>query len=311
MPSFSDFNFRSSVGGNTLHARMCTPDSKPRGIIQIAHGIGDYIRRYDEMALFFAANGFLVVGNDHLGHGENITDESNTGFFAADNGWDHVVTDMDTLSDIIREQYPDIPYIFLGHSMGSFLVRTYIIKHPDKYDAAILSGTGHMPSSLILGGYALATATVKINGPQANGQLLNDIAFGSYNTRVDKPLTAFDWVCSDPEVVKKYVDDPCCGFVAKAGLFRDMMSGIKFITAKSNIAKMSKKQPIYFYAGKEDPVGEYGAGVERAYKAFCNAGCNDVYMKIYPSGRHEMHNEPNRLQVFNDTLDWINKRFPI
>lgn len=311
MPSFSDFSFMSSTGENSLHARMCFPDCEPRAVIQIAHGIADYIGRYDEMAEFFASKGFLVVGNDHLGHGENIKDEFDVGFFAAQNGWNHVVADMDRLRGIIKEKYPSIPYIFLGHSMGSFLVRTYIIKHPDKYDAVILSGTGHMPPPLVLGGYALASAAVKKNGPRANGQFLNDIAFGSYNKRIENPVSPFDWVCSDPNEVAKYAADPWCGFAAKVSLYRDMMGGIKFIIDKKNIAKMSKTQPVYFYAGEEDPVGEYGKGVERAYKAFCKAGCMDVTMKLYPGRRHEMHNEPNKLQVFKDILDWINARFPI
>jgi len=310
MPSFSDFTFMSSTGENSIHARMCSPDCEPRAVIQIAHGIADYIARYDEMAEFFARNGFLVVGNDHLGHGENIHDEHDIGFFAAENGWNHVVTDMDILRDMLREKYPSIPYIFLGHSMGSFLVRTYIIMNPDKYDAVIISGTGHMPSALVLGGYALAAAAVIKNGPRADGQFLNEIAFGAYNKRIDNPKTPFDWVCSDPEVVAKYASDPWCGFAAKVSLYKDMMGGIKFITDKKNISKMSKVQPVYFFSGKEDPVGEYGKGVEKAYKAFCNAGCMDVTMKLYPGGRHEMHNEPNRQQVFNDILCWLNERFP-
>jgi len=310
MPSFRDFQFDSSTGKNSIHARMCIPDTAPRAVIQIAHGVADYIGRYDHMAQYLAENGFLVVGNDHLGHGENIKDAENLGFFADENGWTHVVSDMDLLHDIVSEQYPTIPYILLGHSMGSFLVRTYIIKHPDKYDAAILSGTAHQNSAIVLGGYALASAAVKKNGPRADGKMLNDIAFGSYNKKYDNIRTEFDWVCSDPNEVDKYIADPWCGFVAKVSLYRDMMYGIKFITDKSNIEKMNKEKPVYLYAGDQDPVGEFGKGIERAYKAFCDAGCKDVFMRLYPGGRHEMHNEPNKLDVFKDIVEWLNLRFP-
>jgi len=310
MPSFKDFQYRSSTGENSIHARMCIPDGPPRAVIQIAHGVADHIGRYDEMAEYFASRGFLVAGNDHLGHGENITDDFSVGFFAAEKGWDHVIADVDRLRDIILEEYSGIPYILLGHSMGSFVMRTYIIKHPKNYDAVILSGTGHMLKPVIYAGYGMASAMVKMYGPRANGKALNDIAFGAYNNRIENPSSPFAWISSVEEEVKKYENDPYCGFICKTSLYRDMMGGIDFITSKKNIALMNKEKPIYLYAGDEDPVGEYGKGVERAYKAFCAAGCKDVFMRLYPGGRHEMHNEHNRLDVFKDVVDWIDMRFP-
>ena len=218
MPSFSDFTFASSTGKNHIHARQCMPEGEPRAILQIAHGIAEHIDRYDDFASFLAQNGILVVGNDHLGHGKSISSPEDLGFFAEENGWDYVVQDMDKLHDLMKADYPNLPYIFFGHSMGSFLTRTYIIKHPEKPDLVILSGTGHQSKALVYSGYAMAEAIVRAKGPRADGRFLNDLAFGSYNSKVRFPMTDFDWLSQDFEMVRKYINDPLCGFVAKASL---------------------------------------------------------------------------------------------
>ena len=308
MPRFEDFFFESSTGLNRIHARKCIPDGEPRAVIQIAHGIAEHINRYDDFMNFLAENGFVVVGNDHLGHGQSVQSPTELGFFAESDGWDRVVEDMDKLRDIMRQSYPDLPYIFFGHSMGSFLTRTYLIRYPEKYDAAIISGTGHQGKALVLGGYLAASAMVKAKGPHGNGQALNDMAFGSYCSKIANPRTAFDWLSRDEESVDRYIADPLCGFVAKVSLYRDMMSGVKYITSQKNIDRMSKEQPIYFMSGAADPVGDYGKGVEKAYQAFCKAGLKDVTIRLYPDGRHEMLNEINKDRVYSDILAWLNSK---
>lgn len=306
MPSFQDIFFPSSNGKSTIHARKCLPDGKPRAVIQIVHGIAEHINRYDDFMMFLASNGFAVAGDDHLGHGQSATTPEELGFFDDEDGWSRVVDDVSTLRDMMHGEFPDVPYIFFGHSMGSFLTRTYLINNPDKYDAAIISGTGHQSKALVLAGLTAANAVVKLHGPRADGKTLNDIAFGAYNRKVAFPMTEFDWISRDYESVKKYIDDPKCGFVCKASLYRDMMTGVKYITDQSNIDRMSKEQPIYFMSGESDPVGDYGKGVERAYDAFCKAGLRDVTLHLYPGGRHEMLNEINRQEVYQNILTWLN-----
>lgn len=308
MPSFQDIFFPSSTGKNTIHARKCLPDGKPRAVIQIVHGIAEHINRYDDFMLFLANNGFAVAGDDHLGHGQSVTSPEELGFFDDENGWDKVVADVGTLREMMHGEFPDVPYIFFGHSMGSFLTRTFIIQNPDKYDAAIISGTGHQAKALVFAGLAMGNAVVKLHGARADGKMLNDIAFGTYNRKIDFPMTDFDWLSRDYENVKKYIADPMCGFVCKASLYRDMLSGVKFVTDQSNIDKMSKEQPIYFMSGDSDPVGDYGKGVDRAYKAFCKAGLHEVMIRLYPGGRHEMLNEINKDQVYQDILNWLNEK---
>lgn len=308
MPEFRDFFYPSSTGRNQIRARICTPEGDPKGVVQIAHGIAEHIERYDAFMHFLAENGYVAVGNDHLGHGKSASQPEELGIFSEQDGWDYVVKDMKALRELVREDYHNVPYIFFGHSMGSFLTRTYLIRYPDQYDAAILSGTGQQSKTLINAGYLAAQALTKLQGPHANGQALNDMAFGSYCKRIENPRTPFDWLSRDEESVDRYIADPLCGFVCKCSLYRDMMGGLKFLTSQRNIYRMNKEAPVYFMSGAEDPVGDYGKGVEKAYKAFCDAGLVDVMIRLYPGGRHEMLNEINREDVMRDILNWLNNR---
>ena len=309
MPRFEDFSFPSSTGKNTIHARCCLPDGEIRGVVQIAHGIAEYIDRYDPFMSFLAEHGFVAVGNDHLGHGKSITAPEEQGIFAENDGWLRVLDDMAKLHEITKAKYPGVPYIFFGHSMGSFLTRHYVILHPEQPDLVILCGTGHQPALMVAGGNAMARLAVRKNGVRGSGEQLNKIAFGSYTKGIENVRTPYDWLNHISEEVDKYINDPLCGFVPCAGLFRDMMGGIKFITDQKNIAQMNKKTPVLFISGDTDPVGENGKGVERAYRAFLKAGLQDVTMKLYPGARHEILLEINHEEVFNDVLHWLEKRF--
>ncbi len=308
MPTFDNFYFISSTGVNRIRVKTCTPDGEVRGVVQIAHGVAEHADRYAEFMSFLAENGFAVAADDHLGHGQSIEREEDKGFFAEKDGWWRIVDDLKTVHDTMKEKYPNVPYVFFGHSMGSFLARTYLIRYPDDCDAAVISGTGQQSPLMVGAGLWMANSMVKKNGPRGDGQKLNDIAFGSYNKKIKFRYTEFDWLSRDEKNVKKYIDDPLCGFVGKCSLYRDMMEGIRFISNRDNAAKMNKSTPIYFMSGAADPVGEYGKGVERAYKMFCDVGMKDVMIRLYPEGRHEMLNEINYRDVYRDILEWINEK---
>ena len=305
MPKFEDFTFDSTRGDQKLHGRICRPDGEPVCVVQIAHGIAEHINRYDDFMNFLAENGIVAVGNDHLGHGQSFEKPEDQGFFAENGGWKIVVDDMAALRDVVRHEYPDLPYVFFGHSMGSFLTRTFLIRYPDRYDAAIISGTGHQPGLVAFAGHTMANAAVRSKGAKAVGTALNNVAFGSYCKEIKDPRTPFDWLSRDESTVDKYIADPLCGFVATNSLFRDMMEGIRFIIDQKNIDKMNKDKPIYFMSGDADPVGDYGKGVEKAYQAFCKAGLKNVTIRLYPQGRHEMLNEINKADVYRDILNWL------
>lgn len=308
MPTFKDFYFNSSTGKNKIHARICVPDAEPRAIVQIIHGIAEYIDRYDEFMSFLADNGIIAVGTDHLGHGKSIESEEQTGFFAYDNGWDYVVRDEEVLRIAMHENYPELPIIVFGHSMGSFMTRTLLIRYPDAFNAAIISGTGNQGAALVNGGLFMGNLVTGLKGAHHYSKFLNNLAFGSYNKIYDNPKTEYDWLSRDEANVQKYIDDPLCGFIPSCSLFRDMMTGVKFITNKKNLTAMNKDMPVYFMSGDMDPVGECGKGVQKAYNNFLEAGMKDVSIKLYPGGRHEMLNEINKDEVYTDILAWLESK---
>ena len=308
MPTFKDFYFNSSTGKNKIHARMCVPDAEPRAIVQIIHGIAEYIDRYDEFMSFLADNGIIAVGTDHLGHGKSIESDEQTGFFAYDNGWDYVVRDEEVLRLAMHENYPELPIIVFGHSMGSFMTRTLLIRYPDAFNAAIISGTGNQGAALVNGGLIMGNLVTGLKGAHYYSKFLNNLAFGSYNKIYDNPKTEYDWLSRDEANVQKYIDDPLCGFIPSCSLFRDMMTGVKFITNKKNLTAMNKDMPVYFMSGDMDPVGECGKGVQKAYNNFLEAGMKDVSIKLYPGGRHEMLNEINKDEVYTDILAWLDSK---
>lgn len=308
MPTFKDFYFNSSTGKNKIHARMCVPDAEPRAIVQIIHGIAEYIDRYDEFMSFLADNGIIAVGTDHLGHGKSIESEEQTGFFAYDNGWDYVVRDEEVLRLAMHENYPELPIIVFGHSMGSFMARTLLIRYPDAFNAAIISGTGNQGAALVNGGLIMGNLVTGLKGAHHYSKFLNNLAFGSYNKIYDNPKTEYDWLSRDEANVQKYIDDPLCGFIPSCSLFRDMMTGVKFITNKKNLTAMNKDMPVYFMSGDMDPVGECGKGVQKAYNNYLEAGMKDVSIKLYPGGRHEMLNEINKDEVYTDILAWLDSK---
>lgn len=305
MPILNEFSFGSCDCKSTIYVREWLPDTAPIGVVQICHGVAEHISRYDAFARFLAEHGFVVAGNDHLGHGKSVADVEKQGYFGEHGGWELVVGDIRKLYERLREQYFSLPIFLFGHSMGSFLARTYIIRYHDGPDGVILSGTGQQSPLLLATGLTTANAVIRRHGAQHKSKLLNDLSFMGYNSRYKPNRTEFDWLTRDEAVVDAYIADPDCGYVCSAGLFRDMMTGIKYISSAKNLHRMNKDLPIYFIAGDDDPVGEYGKGVLRAYNGFLKAGLSDVTLKLYHGARHEILNEISRDEVYADVLNWL------
>lgn len=303
-----EFSYPSADGVHAIHAAEWLPDQRPpRAVVQIVHGVAEYVERYDHLAQFLIAHGFLVCGEDHLGHGRTVTD-GKYGYFAKKNGWSLVARDIRRLRELVGEKYPDVPYIILGHSMGSFLTRTYLIRWPGTVDAAVLSGTGQESPALVGLGKALANVVGAIRGPEHVSELVYDLSLGSYNKPFRPNRTPSDWLSRDETMVDADLKDPLCSFKPTVGMFRDMMGGLQFIADPKNLARMDKDTPVYFLSGDHDPVGSMGAGVRKVERLFRDAGCKDVTVKLYPDGRHEMFNEINRQEVMEDLLGWLESK---
>ena len=301
--------FITSCNGKTpIHCIEWLPETEAKGIVQIAHGISSHVARFAPLAEYLCAHGFVVAGHDHLGHGQSVLGAEDKLFFGEDGGWELAIGDMRSLTMLLREKHPGIPLILLGHSMGSFLARTYAIRFNDGIDALVLSGTGQQPAALVKAGIALCDIEIRRHGPRYFSKMINNVVFGAYNRAFAPNRTEFDWLSRDEHNVDLYIADESCGGMGTVGLYRDMLRGILFISKAENVARMNKKLPVYFFAGDKDPVGENGTGVIRSYKSFLDAGMEDVTLKLYAGGRHEMLNEINRPQVYADLLSWIESK---
>lgn len=293
-----------SCGAGKIHACRWMPEGEPKGILQIVHGIAEFKERYEIFAQYLNTLGYIVVAEDHMGHGQSIALGSIQGYFRG--GWFCGVEDTYRLLKDTMTEFPNLPYILFGHSMGSFMARTILAKYPDSGIAgAIICGTGWQPHFALPALIKIVEGICKKNGEDNPSQQLQDMIFGGYNKKIPNPRTPSDWLTRDNKVVDDYVAHPLCGFVPACGLLRDMMKGIYYVQQPENLANMKKHLPVLFIAGTEDPVGPYGKGVEKAAKAFRKAGMVNVSLILYPDCRHEILNEQNKEEIFDDIRNWL------
>ena len=304
-----DFRFPSADGATSLYGCTWMPETDaPKAVLQLVHGISEHSGRYDELGCFMADHGFLVCAEDHLGHGNTADNKDHLGFTAEHDGWVKMTDNVKTLHDRMAAQYPDLPYILLGHSMGSFLARSYLIRFPSTVTACALLGTGQLPGLILSAGMAVCAMERKRLGSHGRSTLMQNLCFGAYNKQFKPNRTPSDWICSVDAEVDRYIADPFCQVKPTVTLMGDMLGGIQFNQRKENLAKMDTATPILFLSGALDPVGANGKGVEQARKSFLDAGCTDVTLQLYPNGRHEMHNEYNKAEVFDFLLNWMERR---
>ena len=293
-----------SKGAGKIHACRWTPEGQPKAVVQIVHGIAEFVERYDDFANFLTGHGIAVVGEDHMGHGQSINGDGIQGYFHG--GWFTAIEDTMQLMRDTMEAYPGVPYILFGHSMGSFMARTILCKYPASgIHAAIICGTGWQPSFALPALIKVVEGICKKTGETNPNETLQGMVFGSYNKKVEHPRTPFDWLTRDAKIVDDYIAHPLCGFTASCGLLREMLKGIHYIQQKNNLAAMNKDLPVFFIAGGDDPVGPYGKGVQKCADTFVSVGMTDVKTKIYPLCRHEILKEINKEEVYEDVLRWI------
>lgn len=296
--------FDSRDGQTKIHAVRWVPEGKVVCILQIVHGMAEYIERYEEFAQFMGEQGILVTGEDHLGHGKSVPEEGTCGYFCEQDPATVVVRDVHRLKKLTQEEYPGIPYVILGHSMGSYILRNYLCRYGTGIQGAILCGTGFVPAALA--NFALAVAGLQglFLGQKHVSKLIDKLLFGSYNKRVEQPNSSWDWLCSNPEAVEKYEKDPMCGFVFTVNGFKTLFSLLSRLK-EDNLKNMPLDLPVYFIAGEEDPVGDYGEGVKKSYESFAGLGMKKLSIKLYPGDRHELLNEKDRQQVYQEIYPWL------
>lgn len=306
-----EFTFLSTDKKTNIHAIKWIPESNEyKAILQITHGMVEYIERYELFGEFMTANGFMVVGHDHIGHGESVVSKEDWGYFAAENPSDILIEDMHKLRSIIQEENPGIAYFMFGHSMGSYMLRKYLAKYNDNLRGAVICGTGHSPEGTTKMGLTVIRILRKLKGERHRSQFVANLTY-------DKPYKKFDvtgknpensWLTRDVEIVKKYYSDPKCTFLFTLNGYQGLLEAVLFDCRQENIDLIPNKLPIFIISGSQDPVGNLGVGVKTVYDMFKASGKEDLTYKIYENYRHEILNEIGKEQVYDDVLAWLNVR---
>ncbi len=291
-----------STTGDKLVKLIWRPDGTPKGVVQLTHGMAEHIMRYDSLAQALNSAGFAVVGHNHLGHGKTAEIQ---GYFAKKGGWDALLADMHKVRMDTEKEFPGLPYFLLGHSMGSFLVRCYLFEHSQGLKGAVLSGTGAFSASEAGMGLLLSRVLILLGRGKHPSKLVDTLAFSANNKPFLPAQTPFDWLSRDKEQVKVYVDDPMCGFLFTAKGYHDLFTGLDRLTKAESLKAMNKDLSVLFLAGSRDSVGKNGAGMQLVADAFRDAGMKDITVKLYPEARHEVFNEVNRREVYDDLVKWL------
>ena len=312
------FEYASRDGRSTIKAKLWTNaafgspdvpgDQTPKGIIQLVHGMAEYIDRYDDFARYLVNRGFIVCAENHIGHGDSAISREEYGHMPVKGGKDILIADVHELRKLVSALYPGVPYVLYGHSMGSFISRCYLARHGEGLAACVLSGTGNVAPALSKVGRGLARALAAMRGETFRSKLIDGMGAGGYGKQIENARTNLDWLSTDDAVVDAYIEDDRCGFMFTVGGYSTLLDLTAEVATPACAAAAPKGLPILFVAGDGDPVGEMGKGVRAAAELYQNAGVANVEVKIYPGMRHEIHNEVGHEQVYDDIASWIEQQ---
>ncbi|SFG51411.1 Lysophospholipase, alpha-beta hydrolase superfamily [Lachnospiraceae bacterium C7] len=311
MATKEEFTFLSDNGKTNIHCVKWMPDNgEYKGILQITHGMIEYIERYNEFASFIADNGFLVVGHDHLGHGQSVNSQEEWGFFHEDRPCNVLIADMHTLRTMIQKDNKDVPYFMLGHSMGSYMLRKYAALYNLDLNGIIIMGTGFVEPKTTMSGLKLVKFLTKIYGSKHRSKFVTNMTFGKPYKKYDLTgqNTKNSWLTKDEVVVQKYYSDPRCTFTFTLNGYQGLLEAVLSDCRLENVDRIPKNISVFLVSGKDDPVGDFGEGVQKVYDLFELTNHKDLKMKLYENDRHEILNETDKKEVYEDILNWINER---
>lgn len=300
--------YKSANGVSNVTYYILTPEGvEIRGIVQLSHGMCEYFSRYTAFAKYLCGLGFIVCGNDHIGHGASVARDADLGFFATKDGWKYLVEDVKQLTDLMQRRYPNLPYFLFGHSMGSLIARLYLASYGEKLAGCILSGTAG-PNPAALTGARVADSIAHSRGMTYRSGFLSSLTFQGYNRKIKNPHCCFDWLSRDTNAVALYTSDEKCNFVFTATGFRDLYTLCVRANSNHTFRATPRTLPLLFLTGDKDPVSKYGEGTRRVVTLYRGAGLKDIEVVFYKDARHEILNELNRLEVFGDISRWLEKQ---
>ncbi len=304
----TDFHYPSSDGKNNIHAVIWEPEQPAVGLIQIAHGITEHMGCYEKFAGFFCGKGYIVAGNDHLGHGlSQDKTEDLPAYFGPKGSWSFVTKDIISCSAHLKEAYPGLPLCLMGFSLGSFAVRCIVSEEAQLADMTVWAGTGQMKNMEI----AIAKAVVALEearfGDKNCTPLIHKLTMDTYNQKFKPCRTEADWLCANSEAIDAYIADPLCCSDFTVSSFRELLSGMSICSSKNHLSSMKKELPILLLSGDKDPVGNFGKGVEAVYEQLKASGFSSVEKQLFPDMRHHIFLEKDSLAVFERIYSWLEK----
>jgi alpha-beta hydrolase superfamily lysophospholipase len=302
----SGAEFVESDDGAWLYRYRWEPDDQaPRGVVHIAHGLGEHAGRYARLALELAARGYAVYSHDHRGHGRTAGGPDGLGFFAARDGWNRVVRDIRILLAVERRMHPRTPALLIGHSMGSFMAQQFIAETGHLLAGCVLSGSTGRPEPRVQLLRALAYAERLRIGPHGRSRLMHRFSLDTANQQFRPTRTDFDWLSRDTAEVDKFIADPLCGFVGTTQLWIDLLHAVNSLGSPELKSGIPKQLPIYVISGSRDSVNQNLRGLRRLLDDFAEAGLSRVEERFYSEARHEIFNELNREEVTRDLIEWL------
>lgn len=298
--------FLSSDQKTTSHFICWKPEREAIGTVQIIHGMAEYIERYHEFAKYLNELGYIIVGHDHLGHGEAVADdEPQYGYFGKEDPVHFVLEDIDQVKEWIENNYPDLPHFMLGHSMGSFALRNYLQLYKSEISGAIFMGTGKNASMLPL---ALSlTKGLNLTAPEKSNKWLDHMAFGSFSKQFPE-AGSFNWLSKNQDNVKRYEQDPLTGFTFTNNGFYTLFRLVDGANRKGWAQNIDQEIPILVISGEQDPVGDFGKGPRKVAKELDDAGVHAVSLVLFTELRHEILLENEKIEVYKAIGNWLQKR---
>ncbi len=303
-----EFYYASSDKKSKIHAIKWIPEQEVKGVIQIVHGVTEYIGRYEEVAEYFTKLGYVVVGHDLLGHGDSLTYGKFKMYSGERGSFKYLVEDTRSLFNIIKKEYKNATYVMLGFSLGSFVVRSYLEKYSNDLDGTIIMGSGYTNPLLLKMILKLVNNEASKYREEETTPLIHKLTFETYNNNFKPNKTDYDWLCSNESSLKKYINDPKRGEEFSIGLFRELLEAMIETGKLKNIEKINKDLPILLISGSCDPVGNNTKGVKKVYSLYKKARISNVTMKFYPGLRHDILHEKEKKDICEYLSRWISVR---
>lgn len=306
MSDFVSFAVKSRIDGLKLSGMYIEPiEQEAKAVIQIVHGMCEHKERYEEVMSYLAKEGYAVFIHDKRGHGASILAKEDLGYMYGGNA-DAYLEDILQVNEFAKERYPELPMILFGHSMGSLGVRAFTKKYDDKIDALIICGSPSR-NPFLGAGQMLVKVQRKLFGGRHVAKLLAKMSIGSFESRFHEEAGKSAWICSNPEVVRAYGEDPLCGFTFTVDAYQVLFELMKRTYDEKEWKLSNIDLPIRFIAGADDPCIVNKEQFIQAVDAMKKAGYNKVSAKLYHGMRHEILNETDREKVYKDLVEYLKK----